>query len=387
MADSSFVDSLSQASRPLETSSKLPAAFAWASETSLPPGAKFIDDLDDGWREPRPGLRLDEMRARARGFAKTFRKDGAVRAIRTANLAPFPYPVAFGLWQAAPNRSKYLMMRNRLNVIEFEDFSGEIRTLLVNPTEHDLSAKAPFFAQSRRELLPLVKPEHLRHIPGPSSKLRRLGIDPAKIDYLTFDHLHVQDLRRALIGEDGQPPLYPNAKLLVNRREIETLANLHPLQRPWWIPEALDGIPPEKFIVLEGSAWLGRGLALVFTPGHTLGNHSIVFNAPGRGVFAISENGICPDSYIPRASKIRSLRDYAERYGAEVVMNANSVESIFAQYTSMIVEKELVDRGDAGGEVPNIYNSSPFVRSPLAWGIGPSFSIRPIDAGEMIRAK
>lgn len=377
---SSFLDSLRQMSQaPMSTGGSL--------VTELPEGARAIPDLDEGWREPRPGQRLEEMRARARTFAPKFRRDGSVRAIRTANLAFFPYPVAFGLWQAAPNRAKYLTMQNRLNVIEYEDFAGEIRTLLVNPTEHDLSARAPFFESARRELAPFVRPEHLRRLPGPVAKIRRLGIDPARIDYVTFDHLHVQDLRRALIGEDGAPPLYPNAKLLVNRRELETLASLHPLQRPWWIPEALDGVPREKIVVLEGSAWLGRGLALVFTPGHTLGNHSILFNAPGRGVFAVSENGICPDSYLPRASKLRSLRDYAERYGAEVVMNANSVESIFAQYTSMIVEKELVDRGDAGGEVPNVFNSSPFVRSPLAWGIGPSFAVGAIDGGQLVRSK
>lgn len=379
-SSSPFVDELQNLSQPE------PPSDAFVIETELLPGSRAIADVDDGWREPRPATRLEEMRARARAFAPVFRRDGAVRAIRTAELAHFPYPISFGLWQAAPNKAKYLTMRNRMNVIEYEDFAGEIRTLLVNPTEHDLSARAPFFEKARREILPFVRPEHLRRIPGPLAKLKKLGVDPAKIDYITFDHLHVQDLRRALVGEEGRPPLYPNAKLLVNRRELETLSDLHPLQRPWWIPEALDGVAREKIVALEGSIWLGRGLALVFTPGHTLGNHSIVFNAPGRGVFAVSENGICPDSYLPRASKLKSLRDYAETYGAEVVLNANSVESIFSQYTSMIVEKELVDRGDAGGEVPNIFNSSPFVRSPLAWGIGPSFASRPIQAGELLRS-
>ena len=376
----SFLDALREMSKPGAAEG---SKAILAHETEIVPGARPIPELDDGWKAPHPGHRLEEMRERARAFAPRFRQEGPVRGVRTANLAHFPYPVAFGLWQAAPNRSKYLVMRNRLNVIEYEDFAGNVRRLLVNPTEHDLSARAPFFEQARRELLPFVRPEHLRAIPGPVEKLRKLGIDPASIDYVTFDHLHVQDLRRALVGENGKPPLYPNAKLLVNRREVETLASLHPLQRPWWIPEALDGVPREKLVLLEGSIWLGKGLALVFTPGHTLGNHSILFFAPGRGVFAISENGICPDSYLPRASKLKSLRDYADKYGAEVVMNANSVESIFAQYTSMIVEKELVDRGDAGGEVPNIFNSSPFVRSFLARGIGPTFKVREIDVGSL----
>lgn len=353
----------------------------------LPANFRAIPELDDGWREPRPGFRLADMRARGEAFARAFRGEGPVRGFRTLDLLPFPYPVAFGFWQAPPNKAKYLMMRNRCNLVEFEDWSGEVRTLLVNPSEADLSARAGFFEQARRELLPFLTPELVGRADGPAQLLqKRLGVDPAKIDYVTFDHLHVQDLRRGLVGEHGRPPLYPNARLIVNRRELETLQNLHPLQRPWWIAEALDGVPPDRLIIVDGSVSLGRGLALVWTPGHTLGNHSIVFHAPGRGVFAISENGITPESYLPRASGLRSLREHAVKYGVEVILNGNALESAMSQYTSMVLEKAIVDRGDAGGEVPNIYCSSPFVRSPLAWGIGPKYTIAPINTGAIVRS-
>jgi len=343
---------------------------------------RAIPELDEGWRDPRPGPRLADLRARGEAFARVFRGDGPVRGVRTVDLLPFPYPVAFGFWQAAPTRAKYLLMRNRFNLIEFEDFAGQARTLLVNPSEADLSARAGYFEQLRRELLPFVPRALLTRPAGPATLLReRLGVDPARVDYVTFDHLHVQDLRRGLVGEGGRPPLYPNARLLVNRRELETLRDIHPLQRPWWISGALDGVPAEKIVALEGSAWLGRGLALVWTPGHTLGNHSIVFHAPGRGVFAVSENGITPESYLPRASGMRALRDYARKYDAEVVLNGNALESAMSQYSSMILETTLVDRGAPGGEVPNILCSSPFVRSPLAWGLGPRFVTPPVNVG------
>lgn len=353
----------------------------------LPPGSRPIPELDEGWRETRPGLLLADMRARGDAFAPRFKADGPVRGFRTLDLLPFPYPVEFGFWHAAPTRAKYLLMRNRCNLVEFEDWSGELRTLLVNPTEADLSAKAGFFEQVRRELAPFVPREVLRRADGPAALARkRLGVDPAKIDFVTFDHLHVQDLRRGLVGEDGRPPLYPKARLIVNRRELETLQCLHPLQRPWWIEEALLGVPADRILAVEGSVWLGKGLALVWTPGHTLGNHSIVFHAAGRGVFAISENGICPESYLPAASAIGSLREHARKYGAEVVLNGNALESSLSQYTSMVLEKSLVDRGDAGSEIPNIYCSSPFIRSPLAWGIGPRHVVAPIDTGELTRS-
>lgn len=344
-------------------------------------GFRDIPDLDDGWLEPRPGPRLADLRERAGGFARAFRQAGMVRGIRTIDLLPFPYPVAFGFWQAAPTRAKYLLMRNRMNLIEFLDWDGRARTLLVNPTEADLSARAGFFDQARRELLPFVPADVVKLAADPVTRLRRLGVDPARIDYVTFDHLHVQDLRRGLVGERGGAPLYPQARLLVNRRELESLREIHPLQRPWWIPEALDGVPDDRIIALEGSAWLGPGLALVWTPGHTLGNHSIIFNAPGRGVYAVSENAIAPECYTPEASGLRSLREHHRKYGAEVVLNGNALESAMSQYTSMIVEKTLVDRGAPGGEVPNILCSSPWIRSPLAWGIGPRYVTPGVDAG------
>ncbi len=355
----------------------MPATEAQASIPLRP-----IPDLDDGWLEPRPGLRVEDMRARGLAFARTFKQEGPVLGVRTIDLLPFPYPVAFGFWQAAPTRAKYLLMRNRFNLVEFLDPNGQRKTLLVNPSEADLAAQAGYFQQVRRELLPFVPTSVLARSPGPAALLRtRLGVDPARIDYITFDHLHVQDLRRGLVGEHGNPPLYPNAKLLVHRRELEALRCLHPLQRPWWIADALAGVPADKIVALDGSVWLGQGVALVWTPGHTLGNHSIVIHAPEHGVHAISENGIAPDSYLPAASRLRSLRDYARNYNAEVVLNGNALESAMTQYTSMILEKSLVDRGAAGGEVPNILCSSPFIRSPLAWGIGPTFVTPPLNSG------
>ncbi|MCW5829453.1 MAG: hypothetical protein KIT79_09085 [Deltaproteobacteria bacterium] len=353
--------------------------------TEMPPNFRAIPELDDGWRDTHPGHRVEEMRERGRSFQKQFLKDGPVRGVRTVDLLPFPYPVAFGFWQAAPNKAKYLIMRNRMEVIEFEDFSGQVRTLLVNPTEHDLSGRAPFFENARRELMPFVSEQRLAKMDGPVPKLKKLGLDPAKIDYITFDHLHVQDLRRGLLGENGRPPLYPNARLVVNRREIETLQSIHPLQRPWWIEGALDGVPPERILSVEGSVWLGKGVAIAWTPGHTLGNHTIVFHAEGRGVFTVSENGISPDSYVPERSKLKSLREYAKKYGAEVVMNGNALESTFSQYSSMILEKELAGRTADG--VPQVYNSSPFIRTPMAWGIGPTFTIDPVNTGSVTKAK
>ena len=76
-----------------------------------------------------------------------------------------------------------------------------------------------------------------------AAALAAWGIAPAAIDYITFDHLHVQDVRGLLAPGAGGAAYLPRARLLVQRGELETLAALHPLQAYWYIPDALAGIP------------------------------------------------------------------------------------------------------------------------------------------------
>ena len=90
---------------------------------------------------------------------------------------------------------------------------------------------------------------------------------------------------------------------------------------------------------------------------------------------------------LTAASMPTKVQSDAVRAGiAEVVLNGNSLESAMSQYTSMVLEKSLVDRGAAGGEIPNILCSSPFVRSPLAWGLAPSHVVPGVDGGVLTRS-
>jgi hypothetical protein len=167
---------------------------------------------------------------------------------------------------------------------------------------------------------------------------------------VTFDHLHVQDLRRGLVGEGGRPPLYPNAKLLVNRRELETLQHIHPLQAAVVdLAGRSTGCRPSgssrsraRCGWARGWRWCGRR-----------GTRSATIRSSSTrrtgGVYAISENAVAPECYLPAASKIRALRAYARTYDAEVVLNGNALESALSQYTAMVLEKALVDRGAGGG--------------------------------------
>jgi hypothetical protein len=146
--------------------------------------------------------------------------------------------------------------------------------------------------------------------------LASIGLRPEDVDYITYDHLHTQNVSRWL-GANGQAPLFPNAKLLVMREEWESAQALIPWQNQWYCPQGTQGIAPERIELLDDSVWLGDGaVALVRTKGHTEGNHSIVAHTE-QGLLVTSENGVSLDAYEPKHSKISGLADFAKRTGAE----------------------------------------------------------------------
>ena len=73
-------------------------------------------------------------------------------------------------------------------------------------------------------------------------------------------------------------PLFPNAKLLTQRKEWDTFASLHPMQWAWYVEDGIEGVNEENVVMLDGDVELGQGVALVWTPGHTDGNHSLCIN-------------------------------------------------------------------------------------------------------------
>ena len=83
-------------------------------------------------------------------------------------------------------------------------------------------------------------------------------------------------------------------------------------------------------------------MALVWTPGHTDGNHSLCINTDD-GVWVSSENGVAADSWHPHLSKIPGVRKTAEFFGREVILNSNTLEDSIDQYDSMLKEKALAD--------------------------------------------
>ncbi len=350
-------------------------------------------DLDEARALGTPGSRLDALRLAARGLKDRIRSHGAAFSVRTYDIATFPYPTKFGFEGVALSPAPYIMLRNRMQLVQLRTADGEIVNVLINPSDPERSLAAPFFARqiarygefvARR----LLSKEHGRV----EHALTSWGISPEDIHYITFDHLHVQDVRGLLGTEEPEPgksapteALLPNAKLLAQADELTTLQCPHPLQVTWYVRDGLRGVPREKIVALDGDYLIGPGLALVRTPGHTAGNHTPVI-VTDRGVWTVSENGVAVDAYAPAHSRIPGVARHARATGVEVILNANTREQTLEQYSSMVLEKMLADPCPDRPELPMHFSSSELVQSALAPGLGPTYSHGHITHGTLERS-
>ncbi|MDX1511000.1 MAG: hypothetical protein R3249_06620 [Nitriliruptorales bacterium] len=357
-------------------------------------GARAIPEFD-GVRDVWPrGKRLDAVREAAAAFKPRFKEQGQVTAVKSVDIAAAPYPVAYA-FHGAVNvpHLPLISMINRMIVVQYSDFEGRPRTLVFEPTVPEGSAEAPFYANLKGSLdrIPganrLAELTILKYYHQPDEALEVVGLTPEDVDFCTFDHLHVQDPRMILgskspvPGRDEPPePLFGDAKLLVHERELATLQSLHPMQWAWYVEDGLEGVDPDKFATFDGAIELGPGIALLWTPGHTDGNHSLVVNTPD-GVWVSSENGISLDNWQPELSKIPGVRQYAETFGREICPNANTLEDSIDQYDSMVAEKILADPCPADPRWLQILPSTELVDWKRFWPVRATYQHGGIDYG------
>jgi len=360
-----------------------------APMTNLPLHLVRLTELDEAWRAASAGERLAEVRKSAPRLRERIQESGHAACVRTFPLSALPYPTSFGFGGAARSPLPYLIMTNRTNLVQFETMDGEKKTLLFNPTDVERSANTPFFADLRRGMGEGISRWVMAKLKRPSipEHLASVGVSPASIDYIAFDHLHTQDLR-ALLGssdEGGLHAVLPRARLLIWKLELDILRGLHPLQRPWFLPDALRGVAEDRILPVDGDFLLGHGVALVRTPGHTVGNWSLVLNTES-GVWAVSENGISCDSYAPEASRIPGVERYARRQHVEVILNSNTLEGRNEQYTSMVLERLLVDRSRKNPAFYQHQASSELTATPFTPGLSPTFHHGGIESGALFPA-
>lgn len=365
------------------------AAIESPEAVGIKPIGEFVAAHETWPRGERPAA----IREAATEFrARWATPENRVRAVRTVDIASAAYPTQFAFGGAAKGLNPYINIVNRLQVVQFEDFDGELKTLAYEPTVTEGPAEAPFYEQ-----LIARYGEFLTYKVGAKvwntveSALAVAGLEPEDVDYVSFDHLHVQDVRFVLgctePGRDGKgpiPPLFPNAKLITHRKEWDTFESIHPMQWAWYVEQGVDGVPTENVILTDGDVELGVGCALVWTPGHTDGNHSLCINTPD-GVWLSSENGVCADNWHPRISKIPGVRRWAEFFGREVVLNSNTLEDSIDQYDSMIKEKALADPNPRDARYLNILPSSEMPDWKRQWPVLPTFTYGGMNYGEIAR--
>lgn len=361
--------------------------------TPRPASFDRLDFFDGSSQNPQCGEQLVQIREEARRFRREFPETGTPEYVETFDLVSVPYPTRFGLWRAHRSRSPFLTISNRLVVVRWRDASGGRRTLLFEPTDPELAENVPFYKALSEKTPKLIRPLAVREHGSVEEHLYGLGIDPREVDYLAFDHLHTQDVRR-LIGTEHpaadlsptEPvqPLFPNAKLLVQRSELGLIAAMHPLQSPWYQPETYRDLRTEALLVLDGDVLLGPGVALIATPGHATGNQSLVLNT-GSGIWALSENVIATECLTPEYSKIPGLADYARRWGVELILNGNTIENTALQYNSVVKEKSIVDRSAVDGRFLQFFPTSELTPNRLYPGTRPTFQHKKLRHGALVR--
>lgn len=324
------------------------------------------------------GERPAAMRAAAEQFRPRFKEQGRVRSVQTVDLVAAGYPLQYAFGGAAKGLNPFVSILNRLVVIRFEDFSGAEKVLAWEPTVPEGSQEAPFYEQLvDRYGEWLSNNVFATYYNDIRSALARCGLEPEDVDYVAFDHLHVQD-PRMMLGTDTQPAFYPNAKMLAQTSEVDTFRSLHPTQWAWYVDGGLDGVPDEKLITFDGDVEIGTGLAFLHTPGHTDGNMSLCVNTPS-GIWVSSENGVAADNWHPHLSKIPGVRRWAEFFNRDVVMNSNTLEDSVDQYDSMVKEHAVADPDRRDPRWKQVMPSSELARFKRQWPVVPTHFFGGID--------
>ena len=341
---------------------------------------KGFEALDEAWGRTVPGERLRALRAAAPRVREALLASGPPTAVATFPLLTLPYPAEYAFSGAATSPAPYIQVTHRVTVVQFQDWEGQKRTLLFNPSDAERGAKTPFYAMLIQRYGAFLSHKVLSRVHGTVlSHLGALGLSVGDVDYLSYGHLHLQDVR-GWLGAEGIPGVFPRARLLVDRREWASTRDLHPMQFVWYPPEGTKGVDDRRVLLLDGDAWLGPGVALLRTPGHTLGNRSLAV-VTEAGLFVTSENAVATECYVPMQSAIPGVREWAEKMGHEVILNGNTREHSLDQYASMVLEKLLAGPSQVDPAYPNVFPSSELTASLWAPGLSPTFQLAPPSLG------
>jgi glyoxylase-like metal-dependent hydrolase (beta-lactamase superfamily II) len=348
------------------------------------PWVRRVRALDAARALGAPGARQRALAQAGRQLGDQLRAGSRVVSVRTLPTTSAPYPIRFAFNGTVPERvpAGLLLIKNRSLLVQVQTEQG-LKNVLFNPTDGPANQATPFYqrltARTPKALVKLLAPKPNRCI----AQLAELGLGPADIDLIAFDHFHTQDLR-PLLGADGLHARFPNACLLAPRVEWEDWDDLPMIQRAWFVPDGKRGVPLDRVVLFDADLSLGDGLLLLRTPGHTRGNQTLFVHAE-RGVFGCSENGTAADNWAPRASRLPGMKRAAELLDLDVVINSNTPELAADQYSSMLLERAMVDAVPEQPEFCQMVPSSEVSWSVLAPHVTPTHSFGAVASGEVSR--
>jgi glyoxylase-like metal-dependent hydrolase (beta-lactamase superfamily II) len=342
-----------------------------------------VQDLNEARSTAGVGARQRAVERAGRLLGDRLRSESKVVSVRTLPTSAAPYPIRFAFNGAVPGLAPgaMLVIQNRSLLVQARTDEG-IKNILWNPTDGPANQATPFYTRvAAKTPRPFLKP----FLPKPNrcaQQLAALGLSCDDIDVIAFDHFHTQDIR-PLLGSDGVAARFPNAYLLAPRIEWADWDDLPMMQRAWFVPDGKRGVPEGRVVLTDADLRLGEGLVLLRTPGHTTGNQTLFVHAEG-GVFGSSENGTASDNWSPHHSRIPGLRRAAKLLDLEVVLNANTPELSAEQYTSMLLERSMVDRVPGRPEFFQMFPSSEVTASLIAPHIKPTHSFFEMTSGTVV---
>jgi len=116
--------------------------------------------------------------------------------------------------------------------------------------------------------------------------LSSVGLRPDDIDVIIHTHLHNDHCENDY--------KCPNAKVYVQKTELEFFHNPHPVDHRYY-PDILDDV---DVIEVDGDANIMEGIDVIFSPGHTVGGQSVAINtSEGK---AIITGFCCNDKNFPK---------------------------------------------------------------------------------------
>lgn len=343
------------------------------------PELSVLSTEQDPWTVSGHDRRVTAARRRGRELRDRMQCEPTVASVRTLPLLTLVYPARWAFWGTAMVPSPYIVVEHRALLIQFWQ-AGALKTLLFNPTDIDAIDRVPFYMHER-ERRPLGARLFVKKRAQVEDLLAPMRLRTEDIDYVAFDHFHLQDLRRTL-GTAAQNPRFPRAKVLVPETEWSHWDDLHPLQRALFLAAGKRGVLEDNLVLTSGDVRLGDGVFLARTPGHTPGHQTLFFKTD-RGVFGVGENGVCPDSWAPEASRIPGVATRSRAQELEVLPNLGSPVFGGDQYASMLLEKHVVDRLPDEPDLPQMFSSFEATSSALTPGVRP-YEIREVKYGQVL---